>query len=140
MRYSPPGPGSLLAVPLLLLPACGGEDGARAGSGAREAGRQPRAHLPLRVSAQLDSGNQAYREKDFEGAREHFRTAIRLDSAVASAWFGVYMAEEALGNQAAAREALQRADSLSGETPVPRGRPPEPSEADTSDGGTGAGS
>ncbi len=35
-----------------------------------------------------------------------------MDSSVTAAWFGAYMAERALGNEAAANEALERAQQL----------------------------
>ena len=73
---------------------------------------QERENLPPELVAHLDSGSLLYREDDFEGALEHYRMVTELDENVAAGWFGVYMAEQALGNEEAAREALERAQSV----------------------------
>lgn len=90
---------AIAGVLLLLLPSCGGSD---------DAAVLDRAEWPAGVRAHVDSGNVAYRVQDYAGAREHFREAARLGPDVPAAWFGVYMAEHALGNQAAADSALAR--------------------------------
>lgn len=91
------------------LPEDHPEIGGEAPGGMEEARRD----LPEAVAARLDSGNVSYRAGDYEEARRHFRGAVEADSTAASAWFGVYMAERALGDEAAADSALQRAGSLS---------------------------
>lgn len=68
------------------------------------------AATPFR--AQLDSGNLAFRAKDYAGARGHFMRATEIDSTNAAGWFGVYMAEDKLGNKAEADYALKRAQQL----------------------------
>jgi tetratricopeptide (TPR) repeat protein len=73
---------------------------------------QKRADLAPEVVAHLDSGSAAFRADDYQGARDHFVAATEIDSDAAAAWFGVYMAEKALGNEAAAEEALQRAQDV----------------------------
>ena len=65
--------------------------------------------------AQLDSGNVAYRAKDYTRAREHYTRATEADSTVAAGWYGVYMAEDKLGNRAAADYAMKRASALNPE-------------------------
>ena len=62
--------------------------------------------------AQLDSGNIAYRAKDYKKAKEHYTNATQIDSTKGAAWFGVYMAEDKLGNKAAADLAIKKAQSL----------------------------
>lgn len=123
---------------LMPLAACGGDD---SGSDGRRSVGQPQAEspagqlpedhpeipgmgersgegeavrrdLPPAVAVRIDSGNVAYRAGDYEAARRHFRAAAREDTTVGAAWFGVYMAERALGNAAAADSALQRAGAL----------------------------
>jgi tetratricopeptide (TPR) repeat protein len=70
---------------------------------------QERASLDPAVVKHLDSGSVLFRAEDLEGALEQYRRATELDPDAAAAWFGVYMAEHALGNMGAATEALQRA-------------------------------
>lgn len=77
-----------------------------------EAGERERAGLPEPVVAQLDSGSLAYRADDYEAALDHYRRAAELAPEFAAAWFGVYMAHKALGNEASADSALARVQSL----------------------------
>ena len=74
---------------------------------------QANALTPFKV--QLDSGNAAYSAKDYARAREHYTRATEMDSTKAAAWFGVYMAEDKLGNHAAADYAMKRATQLNPE-------------------------
>lgn len=64
------------------------------------------------VRAQLDSGNAAYRRHDWQGALGHYQAAADHDPDATAAWFGVYMAQRALGDTVAAGQALQRAREL----------------------------
>lgn len=68
--------------------------------------------IPAEVSAQLDSGTTAYRENDFQAALAHYTRATEGAPSLAAAWFGVYMAQQALGDSAAAQAALQKAQEL----------------------------
>ena len=86
-----------------------------------------RESYPAGVTAQLDSGSAAFRAEDLEGALEHYSRATQLGPDVAAAWFGVYMAEDALGHDAAAAEALGRAQEA-----VPGATLIHPTETDTS--------
>lgn len=79
---------------------------------AQQAIQQERESLPVEVVAQLDSGSAAFRADDHEGALAHYTKAAEIAPDVAAAWFGVYMAQQALGNADAAREALERAQSV----------------------------
>lgn len=109
----------------LALTACGEpEEGQRTGSISREAVREAREKLPPELTAALDSGNAAYRREEYEAARSHFETVLGRDSTVASAWFGLYMVEKALGNQEAADDALERVRRLTESTS--RSTPPAP--------------
>jgi tetratricopeptide (TPR) repeat protein len=103
------------ALPLLLLvlaAGCAQADDQETGSIARDDVLGAREELDPTVRASLDSGNAAYRTNDYEAARRHFRHAVDIDDDVAAGWFGVYMAELALGNADAAEEAMDRARSL----------------------------
>jgi tetratricopeptide (TPR) repeat protein len=73
---------------------------------------QHREDLPADVLAQIDSGSAAFREDDHEGALAHYTRATELAPDLGAAWFGVYMAQNALGNQEAAKAALDKAQSV----------------------------
>ncbi len=97
-----------------VVVACGnaGKDGAASGTQpaagvqAAASSQPTRAQLPPEVAAQLDSGNVAFRAKEYEAARTHYREAARLAPHVTAAWYGVYMVEKTLGNEAAADTAM----------------------------------
>lgn len=102
-----------LALALLLAAgagACGGGEEAPADGSAAEA--EPRRDLPPGLAARVDSGNSAYRAGDYQEARRHFREAVDLAPGSATAWFGVHMAERALGNDAAADSALEHVQGM----------------------------
>jgi Flp pilus assembly protein TadD len=94
----------------MLLVACRPEEQKTESIGAEEF-QEARA-LPAAVRAQLDSGNAAIRARQFEQASRHFTEATRGDAKSKPAWFGLYLAERALGNAAAANAALERAQKL----------------------------
>ena len=78
----------------------------------QEAVQKERKSLPLEVVAQLDSGSAAYRAHDLQAALAHYTKATEIAPEVAAAWFGVYMAQQALGNADAAREAFEKAQAV----------------------------
>lgn len=90
--------------------ACGGDDGPRTPLDQiqAQAGSLPSGHPPLEGSAplssaarsSLDSGNAAFRAKDYERALQFYRDAARAEPAHASPWFGVFMVAQATGNTA----------------------------------------
>ncbi len=100
---------------LLGLAACAGEPEAeRVELGTEEQGRpQGRANWSAELQEQIDAGNTAYAEEDYERAAEIFREATDENPELGVAWFGLYMAESALGNQDAAQEALEKAEARS---------------------------
>jgi tetratricopeptide (TPR) repeat protein len=77
-----------------------------------EEAAQKRENMPPSLVAHLDSGSQAYRTDDFESALRHYTEATELGPDVAAPWFGVYMAQQALGNVEEGAEALERARSV----------------------------
>lgn len=126
-----------LLVLLAGVPGCGGEGGA-SGSGerfsignrgldeavdsVRRERRRPspgrpggaddgrsRSDLPAGVPAALDSGNAAYRAGNYRAALEQFESITEEHPEVGAGWFGVYMTQRALGNEAAADSAMRRA-------------------------------
>jgi Flp pilus assembly protein TadD len=70
---------------------------------------QSREDMPPAAVAQLDSGTVAFRMDDFEGALRHYTRVTEIDPDIAAGWFGVYMAEDALGHSDRAAAALERA-------------------------------
>lgn len=114
-------PAAVVALGLLVA-ACGGEgedasrriplDQMRSGTGSNQA----RSTTPGRGF--LTEGNTAYRAGDYEEARDLYRRAAEEMQDPSPAWFGVHMAERALGNEDAARQALDRAGGLSGAAPM----------------------
>ncbi|MDX1567834.1 MAG: hypothetical protein R3223_08530 [Longimicrobiales bacterium] len=83
--------------------------------------------------AQLDSGSQAFEEGRLQDARRHHLRAVELAPNLTSAWFGLFMVEDSLGNEAAADSALMRVRRISpGAIPpelrdrLPEPRPPDP--------------
>jgi len=87
-------------------------------------GVRRRADLPQAVVAQLDSGSVAFRADRFEDALEHYTRVTELEPDLGAGWFGVYMAQEALGNLEAAQAALERVQELApGATIVHDDRP-----------------
>lgn len=103
-----------IVVPLALaLIACGPQgDDQETGSVTRDDVERARASLEPAVLAALDSGNAAYRAGSYEDAKRHYSTATRAGEDVAAAWFGLYMAELALGDTEAAEAAMERARGL----------------------------
>jgi len=69
---------------------------------------QHREELAPEVLAQLDSGSAAFRADDFEAALRHYRRVTEMAPGVGAGWFGVYMANDALGRPEEAAVALDR--------------------------------
>ena len=70
--------------------------------------------------AHLDSGSQAFAEGRLQEARRHHLLAVELAPELTSYWFGLFMVEDSLGNEAAADSALLRVREIS-----PGAIPPE---------------
>jgi tetratricopeptide (TPR) repeat protein len=117
--------GLVTVLALAALVSCRPED-QRTDSIDLEEAMQERADLAPAVAAHLDSGSVLFRADDHEAALEHYRMAVEIDPDAAAAWFGVYMAETALGNVEAATEALERA-----QREVPGATLIHPTDADT---------
>ena len=99
-----------LIVPVLLTSAlaCRPDD-QRTDTLNPHEGMQARAEMAPEVVAQLDSGTAAFRADDHEAALRHYTRATELDPENGPGWFGVYMAERALGRPETAEAALERA-------------------------------
>ena len=96
---------------LVVVSACRPPD-QRTDSVDPAAAAQERASWPASLVAQIDSGNAAVRADSYDEARRHFTTATELAPDVAAAWFGLYLAEQGLGNSGQAADALERAQAL----------------------------
>jgi tetratricopeptide (TPR) repeat protein len=98
-------------VLLAAVAACAPDDQRTDTMNAEEAMQRERESLPVEVVAQLDSGGLAIRGDDYEAALAHYTRATEIAPGAAAGWFGVYMAQQALGNETAAREALDKAQA-----------------------------
>jgi tetratricopeptide (TPR) repeat protein len=106
---------ALLAAALATLAvACAREpaDDQRTDQIRAEDVRQARAGISPELRDQLDNGNAAFQQGHYELALRHYEEATRLNPDHAAGWFGVYMAQYALGDLAAAESAIRRANEL----------------------------
>lgn len=83
--------------------------GGTGGGTGSASGRSRRSGLPPEIQSALDSGNVAYRAGNYRAALEQFESLASEHPDVRAAWFGVFMANRALGNTAAADSAMRRA-------------------------------
>jgi len=97
--------GGLLAM--AALAACRPADQATESVDVQAATRARETYPPT-VVAQIDSGNAAYTAGDYGEALRHYRAAAEAGPEIPATWFGIYMAQHALGNLAAADSALER--------------------------------
>jgi len=102
----------LTFVLLLAAAACRPDDQRTDTMDVQQAIQQERESLPVEVVAQLDSGSAAFRADDHEAALAYYTRATEIAPDVAAGWFGVYMAQQALGNAKAAEDALEKAQSV----------------------------
>jgi tetratricopeptide (TPR) repeat protein len=103
----------LLAV--LLLTACGRDEppeDQRTDSVTSEEVKAARADWPAGVPELVDSANAAYSQQNYAQASALYRRAAQRGPRLPAVWFGIYMAEHALGNSAAADSAILRAQEL----------------------------
>jgi tetratricopeptide (TPR) repeat protein len=73
---------------------------------------QARANWPAGLAEVIDSANAAYSTGNYDEASRLYRRGTQLAPDVTATWFGIYMAEHARGNIAAADSAMQRAQAL----------------------------
>jgi tetratricopeptide (TPR) repeat protein len=94
---------------------------------------EARAGWPEGLGQLIDDANAAYSAGNYEEASALYRRAAELAPDVTAPWFGIYMAEHARGNIAAADSAMTRAQALApgaslihtapGDTALPPGHP-----------------
>jgi Flp pilus assembly protein TadD len=102
---------SLLAL-LVLAGACGNEEAQRF---TLNAAGEDQSRLAAEVQGPIDNGNAAFRARDYEAALAYYRQAAELAPEEATAWFGISMAAEALGDQALADTARAQINRLAPE-------------------------
>ena len=119
------------AVLALVLPACnrGPEgDDQTTGSVTGEDVRAARSDWSEAANIQVDSANAAYRADDYQAALRHYEAALAAagDSKTAkvTAYFGIYMVQNALGDSVAAAAAMQKAQEISPEASLMHGAMP----------------
>lgn len=103
---------ALVALTAVTLYATSCQQGPPSAAGVAAAPAEDSVHKATAaapLSALLDSGNAAFRSQEYASARDFYTRAIQLDSTFAAGWFGVYMAEDKLGNAETAAYAMQRA-------------------------------
>jgi tetratricopeptide (TPR) repeat protein len=109
--------GQVLAVAALLgATGCGGQSAAERTTLGEEIGAPDELPVPLQL--QLDSGNAAYIDRQYDAALRHFDSAVRLDPDLAAGWYGVGMTHGAMGNSAAADSAMARVHLLAPDLPL----------------------
>ncbi len=99
---------TLLAAVLVL---------ALAAAGCAKGGAQTTASAPdpqLRSQALIDSGNSAFKNKDYEAAAKRYASAVEVNSDDPAAYYGLGMALARLGRDDEAREAYAKARTLLG--------------------------
>lgn len=128
----------MTVVSALALGACGPPDDQRTDTVDPE--DTPRNEISAAGVAQLDSGNAAYSAAAYEAALRHYRAVTESDPEQATGWFGVYMAQHALGRIDEANEALERARSLAPGASLVRPDSLDPDTTSTGAAGEGGGS
>ena len=97
-------------VALASAPGCARRDAAPA-AGA------PHDRPAMRSQALIDSGNAAFRAKDYDGAARRYASAAAVDSADPAAYYGLGMALARLGRDEEARQAYARSRELQARLP-----------------------
>ena len=101
-----------IALIAIGLAACSPPDDQETGSIRDRDVREARENLPPELVAALDSGNAAYSQGQYRDALAYYEDAVAVDADEPSGWFGIYMAQLALGNTEAADSAMARARDL----------------------------
>jgi tetratricopeptide (TPR) repeat protein len=115
----------VLVLALVLTAVGCRPDDQETGSVTPEDVREARDMLPEDVLAHLDSGNARYQDHDYQAALEHYRAVVDGAPDAPAGWFGIYMAQLALGNTAAADSAMARARELAPGASLIRPTPPD---------------
>ena len=101
-----------IVVVAVALAACGGEESPEPIRFSGPEVDQARNSWAPELVALVDSGNAAYRTGHYDEARRLFTRGTTNHPHNGAVWFGLYMAEHALGNVEAADSALAKAENL----------------------------
>ena len=96
--------GACLLTLAMTLSGCTSEENAAEATTETPAG-SALGPMSAEVQAQVDSGNMAYRDDDYESALAYFRAALEDDPERPAPLYGVYLASAALGDTALADSA-----------------------------------
>ncbi len=100
-------------VAVVAMTACGGEEqGQRIELGDQPAQQGGRDSWPAELAAQVDSANAEYSDQDYDAAAQRYQALTEAYPEIGTVWFGLYMAENARGNEEEAQAALQKAEEL----------------------------
>ncbi|MGK7311827.1 MAG: tetratricopeptide repeat protein [Candidatus Longimicrobiales bacterium M2_2A_002] len=106
----------MTALAVLAAAACGEQqEGQRVELGEEEQAaenQQGRASWPYELEAQVDSANLEYMNEQYQASADRYRALTEEYPEIGTLWFGLYMAENALGNEETAQEALAKANEL----------------------------
>lgn len=103
----------IAVVAVLAVAGCSDEEGRRVPLGQDTAqSENRRASWPAELTARVDSANAAIANDEPEVAAEIYRALAQEYPEIGTVWFGLYMAEDALGNTEAAAAALERAEAI----------------------------
>lgn len=103
----------IAVVAVLALAACSEDEGQQVPLGEdAEQSETRRASWPAELTAQVDSANAAIAGGEYETAAEIYRSLVEQYPDIGTVWFGLYMAEDALGNTDAAEAALEKAEAI----------------------------
>jgi tetratricopeptide (TPR) repeat protein len=108
---------TLAAASVVLATACESEDFGERTTLSSRVGSATEA-LPPALQLQLDSGNVAFRDREYEEALRHFGAAIRMDPQLAAGWYGLGMTHGAMGDTAAADSAMLQVHVLAPDLPL----------------------
>ena len=104
----------MTALAVLAVAACGEQESQRVelGEDQESQAQQGRANWPEELEVQVDSANLEYMNEEYQASADRYRAMTERYPEIGTLWFGLYMAENALGNQDAAQAALVKAEEL----------------------------
>lgn len=115
------GPSLVLVAILTFLGGCGGADDAgkrplsEMGQGGTGVASDPLPPgMTASAAARLDSGNVAFRSRQYEAATRYYRAAANDVPEHPAPWYGIYMVGQATGNRELSDSAMRAVAARSG--------------------------
>lgn len=106
----------ITVLALAGLVACGGDEAEQSErirlDQPDQSSQQTRASWPEGLAEWVDSANTAISEGRYEDAAVMYREMTTEHPDMGTLWFGLYLTEDALGNEEAAEAALERVEVL----------------------------